>query len=391
MPSVVTLSSEQADAVNELYIGYKKVQTLGGYAGTGSLSCIKQLKRLLPRHAVCAYTGKATNVLRSKGLDASTIHSLIYKPEKIVEYTEEYGRRERVIFVLRTKYDIHCDGFIVDEASMVSREIHNDLLTFNLPIIYIGDHGQLEPISDDRSGNNKPFNIMESPDITLEKIHRNAGEIAYFAEFLRKGNEAREWMKHEMYSGNIVRFFTRDEWLDQEDPFDGFNVEHQIICAYNNTRVNLNQVIRNHLKLPPDEFVVGDRVICLQNSKEIGIFNGMQGIIENITQPISKVDGLGNKIIPDRILFKSDGVSRAVRIRPSAFNFIPDRSKPRPYDKYRIPFDYAYVITCHKSQGSEWDIVTVLEQRCRGWSHSRWAYTGGSRAKRLLNWVTGVT
>ena len=50
------------------------------------------------------------------------------------------------------------------------------------------------------------------------------------------------------------------------------------------------------------------------------------------------------------------------------------------------PFDYAYCITAHKSQGDEFDSVLVLEQQCKNWSHKRWAYTAASRAKNKLIW-----
>jgi ATP-dependent exoDNAse (exonuclease V) alpha subunit len=52
------------------------------------------------------------------------------------------------------------------------------------------------------------------------------------------------------------------------------------------------------------------------------------------------------------------------------------------------PFDFSYAITCHRAQGGEWDKVTVVEQRCGKWEHTRWAYAAASRAKSELVWVT---
>ena len=43
-----------------------------------------------------------------------------------------------------------------------------------------------------------------NPDLTLETIHRNAGEIARFAEFIRKGHTPCDWRKHENYTGKKV-------------------------------------------------------------------------------------------------------------------------------------------------------------------------------------------
>jgi ATP-dependent exoDNAse (exonuclease V) alpha subunit len=50
------------------------------------------------------------------------------------------------------------------------------------------------------------------------------------------------------------------------------------------------------------------------------------------------------------------------------------------------PFDYAYCITAHKSQGDEFEKTLVLEQKCRNWEHKRWAYTAASRSKVKLIW-----
>ena len=52
-------------------------------------------------------------------------------------------------------------------------------------------------------------------------------------------------------------------------------------------------------------------------------------------------------------------------------------------------FAYAYGITCHKSQGSEWDKVLVYEERFpyEKEEHARWAYTAATRASEKLVWI----
>jgi exodeoxyribonuclease-5 len=133
------LTAHQKHALYQLVKGLrdeKKAQiTLGGYAGTGKTTLIKYLIKFFPTYAVAAYTGKAANVLRKKGIPASTIHSRIYKP---------FFDNGVVYFDLTP--DPGCDGFIIDEASMVSKEIFEDLKAFGLPIVFVGDHGQLEPV-----------------------------------------------------------------------------------------------------------------------------------------------------------------------------------------------------------------------------------------------------
>src|SRR5262245_45897619 len=176
------LTDEQASALSRLLEFSNQVQTLGGYAGTGKTMLIKHLVRELPRFAVCAFTGKAANVLRRKGVPASTIHSLIYQPVEVTRF-DKSGKIVKVVEFVRRE-QLPCSGVIVDEASMVSREIHDDLVAYDLPLIFVGDHGQLEPVAD------HDFNLMRNPQITLEQIHRNAGPISRFANFLRQGHTA---------------------------------------------------------------------------------------------------------------------------------------------------------------------------------------------------------
>jgi hypothetical protein len=90
-PRGAALTDEQEHAIDRLLDFSKGVQTLGGYAGTGKTTVIRTLKTYLPEFAVCAYTGKAANVLRMKGVSASTIHSLIYHPVER-EWRDPEGR-----------------------------------------------------------------------------------------------------------------------------------------------------------------------------------------------------------------------------------------------------------------------------------------------------------
>jgi len=169
------LTKEQQDVVRNVVRDVtkkeKQICTIGGLAGVGKSFTISFLSQILKNFAICAYTGKAANVLRKKGLSATTIHSLIYKPE---------GWGNHVEFVLIPPNEFLYDGFIVDESSMVSEDIYNDLLSFNKPVVFVGDHGQLEPVG-------SAFNVMANPMYRLETVHRNAGEIAHFAEHIRKG------------------------------------------------------------------------------------------------------------------------------------------------------------------------------------------------------------
>lgn len=357
----VKLTQEQENIISQVLnaIKIKGIVRIGGYAGTGKTTIIQEFIKLLDNWAVCAYTGKAANILRKKGIpDASTIHSLIYVPMTDGQGNVVKDKHGSPIFILNK--DIDCNGFIVDEASMVNREIYEDLRSFNKPIIFVGDHGQLEPVGSE-------INLMKNPDFRLEKIHRNAGDIAIFAEFVRKGYNPAAF-EHRVHS-NAVRFLTKQQ-AEKE-----LLTPDQIICAFNKTRVSLNKRIRYAQYGVTENWPVqGEKVMCLRNCKKNGLFNGMQGVVEYL--------------YPDknRMVFQSDGKSYDVFFDPSYFNQESyDFSKSQRDDP--IPFDFCDTITCHKAQGDEFDDVMVLEQRCSLWDFKRWAYTAASRAKVRLTWI----
>lgn len=359
---VLEVSREQRQAIEFLLKSPKPVVTLGGYAGTGKTTVIKHLTRRSIRTAVCAFTGKAANVLRNKDVPATTIHSLIYKAQKMERVDAKGKKWTDVVFVRRDPWEIQrdYDRIVVDEASMVNRQIYNDLIACGLPVIFVGDHGQLEPVG------GEGFNLMASPNITLEKVHRNAGEILHFANFIRQGNRPADWYRHELATDDSavqLISFAELAGLSIPDP-------DQIICAFNRTRISMNKFVRDNLSLPSDRPVVGDRVMCLQNEHNIGVFNGMQGTI--------------SAIWADEMVFTSNEQDFRVRYIDEQFN----NPKQERYTRSRhLPFDYAYCITCHKAQGDEWGHVMVLEQFCPGWEHSRWCYTAASRAKSQLTWI----
>ena len=169
------LSTDQQRALKKIITWLKNPDrspnylTLGGYAGTGKTTLTALLRQLLHKRnsklkvALVSYTGKAARVLKTtlqqQQADFSqdfvgTIHSLIYTP--VVN-----GKGDISSWDKKKKLDVKL--IIVDEASMVNADIWQDLIQYDLPIIAIGDHGQLPPIEG-------RFNLMEKPNIKLEKI-----------------------------------------------------------------------------------------------------------------------------------------------------------------------------------------------------------------------------
>lgn len=350
------LTDEQKNVAKSVVknIDSEQITTLAGYAGTGKTTLVKVIKDALKMKglifASCAYTGKATNVLCRKGIRSSTIHGTIYEPMK--------DDKDNVVWY--KKHHSHpdiseIDGFIVDEASMVSKEIHFDLLSYGKPIIYVGDHGQLEPIGTD-------FNLMKNPKFRLEKILRNAGEIAHFAEHLRKGNPSTTFKASKLVQ--IVRdTVVLDKHLVAAD---------QIVCAFNKTRVQINERIRRYHNIEFAHITAGEKIICLRNNSRELLYNGMQGIVTKIKDD-------------DHFDFVSDGMEyNDIHYDCEQFG---QETNQFTFTQKANPFDFGYGLTAHKVQGSEFGKGVVYEQKCQHWDHVRWAYTAASRFKRGLLWI----
>jgi exodeoxyribonuclease-5 len=376
--AIPELSPEQGavfDAVVD-HLHRRQVQTVGGFAGTGKTVLVAALTDALPGFVVTAFTGKAAHVLRRKGVvGAATIHSTIYHPVELPpplpppdppdpddpDEAPPPPPPPSVAWVLRDPDKLllengdPIEGFLIDEASMVSEDLLDDLLSFDRPCVFVGDHGQLPPVGSD-------VHLMREPGYRLEQIHRNAGPVAKFAEHLRRGGAPGSSPALCEDVRVIRRGALTDAMLLDAD---------QIICAYNKTRVALNRRVRSLLgRTQPLE--VGDKIICLRNSKTAGLFNGQQGVVTRVA-PGERMD-----------FADDDGRQYAeVPFDPLQFGKLTYE-----HDKNaRHPFDFAYAVTCHKAQGSEWSRVLVQEQYCPFWEMRRWTYTAASRAQERLTWA----
>ena len=121
--------------------GTPQIFRLFGYAGTGKTTLARHLAQAVDGTVLyAAFTGKAALVMRNKGCDnASTIHSLIY--------------RARESGVEQPSFELWDDApaskaklIIIDECSMVDAEMGRDLMSFDCPLLVLGDPAQLPPI-----------------------------------------------------------------------------------------------------------------------------------------------------------------------------------------------------------------------------------------------------
>lgn len=338
----------------------KPYLTLGGYAGTGKTSVIAALADEWPQTAVCALAGKAAHVLRQKGLkDANTIHNLIY-------FTEIHKGRPRFY---RKPYLPDVGQIIVDEASMVDEKLMTDLLAFEVPVLFVGDHGQLEPI-----GANP--NLMAQPDVRLETIHRQerGNPIIRLATAFREGRKTPRWNDPEC----------RLQMPSRRDFWDLIHWTKQIICGFNKTRHTVNARLRD-LRGTGDRFVCeGDRLICLKNAPHWGLFNGQQVTVLELVAVTEHIAELA--------VLTDEGDTLCLQALKAQFgkDLLADDERPRnTKEQMRAALmDYGYAITAHKAQGSEWDDVIVLEEIARAWDPRRWRYTVATRARERLTYCS---
>ncbi|HEX8923146.1 MAG TPA: AAA family ATPase [Patescibacteria group bacterium] len=356
--------------------------TLGGYAGTGKTTLIAQLRAEIKKSkpntkvAFASFTGKATRVMKNKLEESktvekndsiSTIHSLIYSP--IVDNKE-------VIIGWKRKDELEGAGLIIiDEASMVDEIIWQDLLNYNVPIIAVGDHGQLPPIRG-------KFNLMENPEIKLEEIHRQARDNPIIdVSVMARENGSIPIQRY----GAGVRKLSRQESTtgeEVEEILRNYDKEMLILCGYNNTRTKLNQYIRKSKEIESAEPEPGDRVICLRNNHKKGIYNGMLGTIywidkKNDDWYEAQIEMDGEKEMYEGLISRSQFGNK------ETMNFTEKRWMINKGDL----FDFGYALTVHKAQGSQAQKVLLFEERFSQMSDDewrRWLYTGVTRAEEEL-------
>src|SRR5688572_8071514 len=143
--------------------GTPPIFRLFGYAGTGKTTLARTIAEGVDGEVkFAAFTGKAAMVMRSKGCaGASTIHSLIYRARESGEEVPD--------FVLWDEAPAsEAKLIIIDECSMVDAELGRDLMSFDVPVLVLGDPAQLPPI---QGGG---YFTEAEPDAMLTEVHRQA-------------------------------------------------------------------------------------------------------------------------------------------------------------------------------------------------------------------------
>lgn len=391
----------------------RKFFSIQGPAGCGKTTIASAIRQRTDRRVYpMAYSGKAASVLRSKGLmNATTIHSKVYLPAN--EADEEADELQAKIdsgelkdaklrsalrrleelrsprFALRPgnpfvpknldrDYGDYIDdrGFynndphntaliILDECSMANAEIGNDLLSFNVPVLAFGDPYQLPPIE------GAGF-FDKNPDIILTEVHRQALEspVLRLATLAREGKS----LPPGKHGDSIITVRTKIG----PDHVTGVD---QILSGSNKVRIQLNQEYRQLKGYTGELPLAGEKVICLRNNKNDFVLNGE--IFELSENAELDEDG--------KTLWLNIGSSdMAIKCHPECFNGKIDLIKTWNYGRRSIKneFDFAWAITAHKAQGSEWKSVLCWADMFR-WASARddfkrWLYTTITRASERV-------
>ncbi len=331
----------------------EKRYVLAGYAGTGKTTLADRIARAVGETVFGAYTGKAADVLRHKvSGQCGTLHGYIYQPRK----NKDGEAEEKLRFGYNPKPEwTDARLAIVDEYSMLDEKIVRDIERDARKVLYLGDPEQLPPV-------NGTCRLV--PDSFLRTIHRQALESAIirYSQVVREGGTV-PMGDH----GDLIH-----QPQKQTAPELYYNAD-QIIVGRNDTRQAWNKRFRAINKFISPLPVKGDKLICLKNNHEMNLFNGMIGYAKNDCFGDGFIYTLKFDDMEGVKVWKGDVIGEGANYK-KLYKLLGGLER----------FDYAYAITAHKSQGSEFDNALVYNQPIgsNAIDRRRWLYTSLTRAKK---------
>ncbi|MBG48998.1 MAG: ATP-dependent endonuclease [Pseudozobellia sp.] len=417
-----------------------------GFAGTGKTTLIGTLVNSLwntkQKAVLMAPTGRAAKVMANySNTQAFTIHRKIYFPKK-----QGAGGVQFVMAPNKHRNTI----FIVDEASMIpdapvdSKLFENgalldDLLMYvysghNCKLILIGDTAQLPPVHLDLSpaldSDRLALNYnKEVIDLEMDEVVRQAGDSGILAN----ATLLREQLHSSFYDGfqfnvsgfrDIVRLIDGHEIQEAIDSSYSENgKEETAFIVRSNKRANLyNENIRSRILFLENELAVGDYMMVVKNNYfwlkpnteagfiangdiievlEIFAFKSLYGFrfaevkvkmvdypnqrpfetvllldtVKSVTPSLSYDDG--NRLYQE--------VMKDYAHETSKYRKFMGVKNNKYFNALQVKFSYA--ITCHKSQGGQWNTVFVEQPYMPNGvdkEYLRWLYTAVTRAKKQL-------
>lgn len=410
-----TPTAGQADALRiirempKCHPGGGGVAVISGFAGSGKTTLLRVLAEENPGMFVLTPTGKAAvRVKQAAGCDAITIHKWQYTPRKD-EKTGEYSFEQRPANELQLPVN---GTLIIDEASMIPKTVWDHLYFYcqalGLNIVLIGDGFQLPPVEVDPT--KKAFSVFAEDfradhRVVLTEILRQALE----SPIIRISNLIRT---EPDITSAILQLETVSEKALEECLLETFNSQGVAICHRNATRHQMNVKVRGLRGLASETLARGEPLLVTKNNYRLGVFNGevfTLGPLTKLHGPIPVVDRYKNLsmylgfqevglqdlpspavVCPEEVFGKIgtmdlDAIQKASR---GLIRGVYQRDLRDPESApHHMHANLGYVLTCHKSQGSEWsDAVVLMESSIRIGTPEgrRWVYTALTRAKNRV-------
>jgi ATP-dependent exoDNAse (exonuclease V) alpha subunit len=438
-------TNEQNDIITDISefittIGNRSIYVLKGYAGTGKTTLVSSLVKSLPvvakRHVLMAPTGRAAKVLaKYSKRAASTIHRKIYWIR-----TNKSGNT----FITR-KENTHTNTiFFVDEASMISennekafgnRSLLDDLIEYvyeglDCKLILIGDTAQLPPV-----------HLEVSPALNEEILERKSNKQIISRELtevvrqkensliLNNATLIREKIAKEDYTfpsiitnNEVIRINTGEDLQDAlESAYSNNGINNTSVICRSNKRANLyNQQIRAKIRWQENEISSGDMLMVVRNnyfwldesSKAGFIANGDIVMVTKINETIErygfrfarasvemvdypKEKNLDLLLLLDTLTSESPTISydqyqKLYKEISKDYKGQKEINKKIKEDEFfnALQIKFAYAITCHKSQGGQWENIFVdmgyFTEQMLDKAYLRWLYTAITRATKKL-------
>lgn len=351
---------------------WRRYFVLAGPAGSGKSSVIKYIisNLGLRDHEVltCAYTGKAAlNLLRKGNPGSCTLHHALYNAEY------DKARREWR-FTPKSRLDYRL--VIVDEASMVPEGMFDQLMAYNVPTVFIGDHCQLPPVDSD-------FNLMLRPDFTITEIVRQAAEspIIRASQLAIKGRPI-PFCDFDGFRKIRAADMTEADLLWAE----------QIVVGTNRLKDAFNAEARRARDFTGAIPHPGERMVVLKNSSTHNVFNGQIIFLtaESYrihTASFAYASNFVDELERENAVYALAAGRAAVQGRAFDYRLMDARHETDLARLTRFVYlDYGYAISCHRAQGSGWDRVLVVDDGF-GFDEDtkrRWLYTAITRAKKEI-------
>lgn len=319
-----------------------RITLLIGRAGTGkSFTITNLLKYIKPNPSttfIVTYTGKASSRLRELFYSNDVSY---YKPTTIHKACSSNFSGK---FLKNEKNTLNCEYLIIDEVSMIPKEILAKLLLAvpsYVKILFAGDDAQLPPVNDvsiiPELKENQYVNTVE-----LTKVFRSDDKVLSYA--------------HKVLNKSMIDYKT---FKDDLNIIVGDLVKdgYQILTNTKKMTRDINMIVQKDKTeitrcFNDFKYNVGDRVMIVANSSPREVSNGDTGRI---------------------VEYNEKGVYVQL-----------DHEKRQVFYKYEDTEEIvpAYAFTVHKSQGSEYDKVAIILENQPKLNTNNLLYTAITRAKK---------